>query len=332
MRYYDLKITKSDGSIFKEYTSLLSPGKTNPSALNIEFDIYVANLAQPTGLSLIRVWGISLQDMSLDFTNMNIQLMGGMQKGLPLANPAESGLLVTGSIFQFYTNWKELEQNISFVFSPPVGGTDSSSPAAFGADLNTTNSAPKNIILHWMAGTPLSNALRTTLSNAFPGYTLNINLNANLVLNWTQKGVYQTLPQLMNILNGISKSIIGGDYPGISISISGNTLNVFDGTSQTTPKNIAFTDLIGQPTWINFNTIQLQLVMRGDLTLSDFIMLPQTLTVNSQAALYNYRNNLALQGVFQIIQIRHVGNFRNPSANAWITVVDAITQASATGT
>src|SRR6202012_5056198 len=95
VRFYDIVITDPDtGKQVKRFTSYLN-GKTDPGALDIEIDLPVASFAQPMGSSgaFVRIWGISLADIG-QASNLNgkrISISGGIQKGLPLANPQQSG-------------------------------------------------------------------------------------------------------------------------------------------------------------------------------------------------------------------------------------------------
>ena len=87
---------------------------------------------------------------------------------------------------------------------------------------------------------------------------------------------------------------------------------------------MAFQDLIGQPTWIEAPFIQFKTMMRADLKVGDQVTLPKTLVTNSaqaQSSLINQQ--VAFQGKFQIQTIRHVGNFRQATGDAWVTVFDA---------
>jgi hypothetical protein len=39
--------------------------------------------------------------------------------------------------------------------------------------------------------------------------------------------------------------------------------------------------------------------------------------------LSQFRNSSVFQGNFQVTQVRHVGNYRQPDASAWATTIDA---------
>jgi len=59
------------------------------------------------------------------------------------------------------------------------------------------------------------------------------------------------------------------------------------------------------------------------VNIMDKIVFPKGSPItNSPATFGQNRNNLAFQGVFQILNIRHVGNSRQADANSWCSIVD----------
>lgn len=311
MRYYSIEI---EGG--KTYTSFQN-GSTIPGALNVEIDIPVIAYDLPMGGALIRIWGISLQDIgqASDNNNKNIKVFAGFQKGLPLANPKQAGLILQGYIFQAYGNWISTDQTLDFiVLAGSAPGT--------GASKTT-----KNLAFNWKAGTQLKDAINTTLTTAYPGFTADINIDSKLVLPQDAPGYYTNLTQFSQFIRNVSKGIIGGQtYQGVSITLQEKKFAVFDGTTaaKAGPKQIDFKDLIGQPTWIDAPSIQFKCAMRADLKVGDVVKMPQTQVTNSaqaQTSLVNQK--VAFQGSFQISVMRHVGNFRQPDSNAWVTVFNA---------
>jgi hypothetical protein len=276
----------------------------------VDLDIYAYAQAVPAGLSSVKVWGISLQDLSTNFSNMSILVSGGMLRGLPLANPKQYGLLSQGQIFQSFGNWQGIEQNLTFIFNPNTG---------------LSSSDNVNISFNWIKSQNLATSLQNTLGIAFPNYTINMNINQNLTLNYDQSGSYTSLAAFATYINGFSQSIINKKgYTGVNIVISGTVISVYDGTTQTTPKTIVFTDLVGQPTWLDVATLQLQLVMRYDLNVGDYIQLPNLITTNTSQSLASFRSNSVFQGTFLISSIRHVGNNRDTNATAWATIISCV--------
>ena len=305
------------------YTSFVN-GKTLAAAWNVELDIPVIDAATSQGFSLARVWGISNQEIAQanDLSNKNIAIYGGMQAGLPLANPAQAGLLVSGNVFQCFGNNIGKDRTLDFVISP--GPAMGSNPGGTG-----TVKAPRNFTLNWPAGTPLASALQTCLQTAFPGYTVPTpQISSSIVRQNLEVHVVPTLEQLAQYCRQTSLDIVKtSGYQGVSIVVNGTTINVFDGSSTSSSSSkstaIAFQDLIGQPTWIESPNIQIKTVMRADLSVGSQFTLPQTLITNSSQANSSLVNQQAtFQGGFSVINMRHVGNFRQPDAASWVTVIE----------
>lgn len=317
MRFYRLVITNAEtgqpiiptsvGSL--GITSLLPNGQTNPAALQIEFDIPVAPFHAPNGQAIVRIWGIGLQQIgtAFDLNGANIKVYGGMAKGLPLADPKQANMLVSGMILQAFGNWVALDQTIDLILSPSVGTID----------------APMNFVLNWRAGTPLADALSATLKTALPNAVQKITISPRLVLNHDQPGYYQTLSQLAGVIHDLSTAIVtDAEYPGVNITYDGVTVRVTDLSTPPTPTAIEFKDLIGQPTWIEPNTIQAKLVMRGDLALNDIVTLPQGIITTTSAAQTRFQDKTTFSGNYYISEIHHYGNFRQADAASWNTTIN----------
>ena len=312
MRYYTIDILK-DGKIVKTYTSFKN-NITIPGALNIEMDIPVYELGLPMGMAYLKIWGISLQDISsaTDLANFDINVYAGMQKGLPLANPKQNGLILNGTIYQAFGNWQDTNMTLDFVIYPNIG----------------TSNEPKNIVFTWAKGAFIGDAIKQALATPFPNYKPNISVNPGLVASENFTGYYDSVIQLAKDLNTISSSIVKKkNYRGISVTVQENAFNVYDGTTITEPKKIEFTDIIGQCTWIDFATVQFKAIMRADLKVGDYVKLPPgqvTLGAQSFASLKDKLTFNTTSNAFQIIRIRHVGNFRQADASAWVTVIDCV--------
>ena len=288
----------------------------DPNALNIVLDIPVAPMDAPGGNAFVRIYGIPLQTLlrANQFNNKTIQVYGGMQTGLPLANPNQAGLLAQGKVFPALGNWVDTEMTLDFYFPIPVGA-----PTVAGA---------ANVIHNWKQGTQLSDSIKQTLSTAFPQFKLNINISPNLVLNYTDVGFYQTLTQYAEYILSISQSIMGtNNYKGVKIDVRGNTINVDDGTQEPPAGVINFQDLIGQPVWTGVNTVQFKTVLRADIHIGDTVTMPKALAILTAAAgpqLSGSQASNMIQGNFKILRMRHTGDFRQPSWAAWCTTFDAV--------
>lgn len=312
MRAYRIVISDPDtGAVFRSYTSLRADGTTDPAALTLELDAPVTTFADPmsdTGAAF-RLWGVPLQDLqaSADFNGKNFQFYGGMAKGLPLANPAQFGLLVQGQIFQGYGNWIGTAQTLDLIVLAGTGTTQN----------------PANIVLDWKKGQSLSAAVTNTLSVAFPQYSVSLSQVGDTALPYDVQDVRQTLSQFAGFVKQLSAAIVngpnGGAYTGVDLVLYNGSFVLYDGTSPESPKPISFLDLVGQPTWINPFQVQVTTVMRSDIRVGDYVTLPQGLVTTQPQGLTYFKEKPTFQGTFQVDRNRHVGNSRSADATAWVT-------------
>lgn len=334
MRYYNLIISDpKSGQVWKPsntangftksaggstFTSFVN-GQTLPGALNIEFDFPVFPMNQPQGQSWIRVWGVGLGmiGQAANLNGANFQLSAGMQKGLPLANPAQAGLIMQGTIFQAYGNWQGVNQTLELICNPGAAGVG------------------KDIQWNWPANTSLASAIAASLTQAFPGYKQSINI-ASLILPSTEPAHYNNIwnfgAYLTELTQVIGAQIYGQNYSGVQLKIVGNTIYAYDSTITQTPIQLAFQDLVGQPTWIDPATVNLKTVLRSDIAVGTAIKFPPGITspfaLTSQAAAVPNApasSKTAFQGVFTVNEAHHFGNFRQADANSWVTTFNAVT-------
>jgi hypothetical protein len=303
-----VEVTNEDGSEYATFTSYLN-GVTDMGALHVEIDIFAAIYATPVGSSYVRIWGVPLTLIAQgkDFNGKRIKVYGGMQKGLPLANPRQAGLLATGIVNQGFGNWSGTNQSLDLVMRAADG----------------TAAEPKNIVLDWRKNTQISAALQSTLSYAFPGRALAINISASLVQGRDETGYWETLPQFATWLKAKTRAMKGGDYAGVDIAAVGDSIRAYDATSSANPLEVQFNDMIGQPTWIDPATVQVTCVMRADVGVGDYIHLPRAQVTTTPQSLSQFRDASVFQGAFLVKQVRHVGAYRQPDAAAWVTVIDA---------
>jgi len=331
-RYYDISIYQpgplnpSTPNIpLRTWTSHPN-GVYDPNAWNVEFDILAYDYAEPAGASTISIEGPSLEDLAQhisyagnilnSFSGMTLQLKGGMHQGLPLSNPKQAGILTTGNIFQSFGNWEGTDQTLDFVIMP--------------AGKNTFQQ-PGNFMLDWKPGTSLNQAVRNTLTAAMPGFTILTNFSPAITTTYEEKGYWATLEQFAKHIKTITKGYFSAQYPGVSISLTGSSIVCFDATVTSPPIQIDFNDLIGQPTWIDYETMQMKLVLRGDLHMGSYIKMPQKLLpgagfVTTLAnSLPSYAKHSAIfQGTFNVISLRHIGTSRSADGAQWVSIVNCI--------
>jgi hypothetical protein len=318
VRFYRIIITDpTSGAVLFQYTNQQN-GRPDMGAPDIELDISNMGLAVPiTGSSFVRIWGIPLAQIAQgnNLNGKSIAVYGGMQKGLPLANPAQAGLLVQGTISPAYGNWQGTAMTLDMQITPYLY-------ASLQQDVN--------IVLNWKAGQPLATALQNAFATAFPASQAAVTISSALVQNYDEPSFHGNVQQLAQYVIQKTQAMVGGDYPGVEIAMNGPVITATDGTSPTTPTQINFQDLVGQPTWRDLSTLQVQTVMRGDIPFGAYAKLPPTLTAVTAAAVAPpaagniSRSNSAFQGTFRVLRVRHVGRARQPDAGSWCSIFDLI--------
>lgn len=322
MRFYDIRISDPvTGELIKRYGSSTLDGTNIPGALQIEFDIPIIAYGSPNSGGYIRIWGISLKDIGQanNLNNKIITVLAGMSPGLPLANPNQIGIIMEGYIFQAYGNWTGTVQTLDFIVMP-----------GRGPDFDR-----RNFSFNYKKGEPLALAILRTLQTAYPSFYIDASgVSDKLVINQDQNGQYSTLQSFMKYLNSVSLAInpatdSGEEYSGVCAYFVDNTIFIEDNSASASAiKDIDFKDLVGQPTWNDPTSFQFSCVLRGDLSLGDYIRMPPTQFATTPSSLSRFRDSSVFQGVGHILGgqscIRHVGNSRQPDGQSWITTVNCV--------
>jgi hypothetical protein len=193
---------------------------------------------------------------------------------------------------------------------------------------------PLNIIHDLQENQSLASAIQKTLSTAFPNLKMKIAVSPQLKLNYQDSGVYQNLEQYAAYILNLSRSIKGAkNYLGVHMSVNNGTMNIWDGTGFSASTNLSAIDLIGQPTWINVNVVEVKVVMRAHLSLGDEIKIPSGTLINFAGATAiigglqtsKQRSNVTFEDIpIKITKITHIGDFRNPDGNYWCTVIQGL--------
>lgn len=308
------------------FTSLAN-GANDPGALDIEFEVNMSQTQSGTG-NWIKIRGIDpkLISQASNYNNKRLQMWVGYSNGLPLANEQvpHQGLVLDGQIWPCFGNWIFNELSLDFFVIP-------GDPKGLGGPTN-----PKNIVHNMPAGQPLSTALKNTLKVAFPKANIIMNISDKIKLNYNDYGIYQSLEQLGDYVKGLSHSIMGKppNYKGVTLTTNGNTIQADDGTKPGQTIHINYDDLIGQPTWINAETIQITTLMRGDINIPNnrTITLPKTqVTQTAASAVLQKGNTLNFSGDWTVTSVRHIGKLRSPQYDCWVTILEATQGGSGNG-
>lgn len=325
MRYFKFTLEGAPNGGWSSHVG----SQMDPGAPLVELDITMAS-QDTTGTSgSFQVWGqpISVLKQSQSFYGKSYTLSVGMAPGLPLATQqsSEAGQILGGSnntITNVYSEFEGLTQYLGF----NLGGGPASkqTPPPFS---NINQYPLRNIVLNWKKGTPLGQALMQCFQTAYPELTTSVNVSPNLVANQDNLHYSGTIADLNTWLRKFVCSeyvnSMPQGYPGVSIIMANGTISAVDGTQTSGGTQIQFTDLVGQPSFIAPNTIQVKVVMRGDLRVGDSIKLPVTAILNVSGNLGD-SGNLVVSGAWTISSLRWVGNSRNPNGDAWVTIIEAI--------
>ncbi len=317
MRYYDLAVTQpGSGAIVKRWTSYPN-GKPDSSALNVLFDMPIAPYALPLGNQSITIEGISLGDLSeaQQFAGMNCTLKGGMGGGLPLENPKQAGLIAQGRIFQSFGNWVGTDMRLDFILNPAI----------------FTHKVKGRFVLHWPPGEWLGTAISNMLKAAYTGnnaMNVSVNISPSLINTYDNSHAAVTLSGMAAFLANATALAPNGP---VQITIQNGTIIVFDKTYQPAPIQIVFTDLIGQPTWIDVNVMQIKTVMRSDLLVGSMINMPKgyldapgfiVTSAQSMPSQLKYKSTFTQS--FQVVKLRQIGNFRSSDSGEWSTILNCV--------
>ena len=315
MRYYEITLTPKGSTTPIRTWSSYPGGVYDPGALDVEFDMPVTTYGAPAGGQTISVHGISLADLtqSQQFAGMNMIFKAGMQAGLPLVTPSQAGTIIAGDIFQSFGNWQGTDMTLDFVLNPAI----------------YTNDTPGNFTLVWNKGERLSDSLTHCLQVALPNMPISMNISPSLVLSNDGHHYCKTLDQLAQYIDDLTDRKFKGNR--VNISIQGGKLVIFDNTYTPNPIQINFNDLIGQPTWIDVQTLQIKTVMRADLQLGARITMPTGfqnapgfVAINPASFPSSLKYKSTFSGNFTIIELRHIGSYRSSDATNWCTLFNCV--------
>jgi hypothetical protein len=325
VRFYAIRVTRPNGSIYAprgftadqlgsySFTSFVN-NQTIPAAWDMELDVFSNPFGVAGPASYIKVYGVAIEDISQsnDLVNSAVELFVGMKPGLPLATEAsklQSGVVLRGNAFQVFGNWVGTEMTLDFV----VSGV-----AKTGQQMNP------QLVLNWPKGTSFKQAVTSMLSMLYPDYNIVVDVSRSLVSKEDQHTRWSGLDEAGPGLRDLTAGIVGHGYPGVQIFARDRSFYVSDGTSAKVPKVILFQDMIGQPTWIEFNTVQVRTVMRADISWGDFFKFDPrgviaTTRSNSQPQV---DKSSIFKGSFKVNSVHHVGRYRDERGDAWCSIIE----------
>lgn len=325
MRYYRIEIADENGnSIADGDGNPIGPWDTtdNPSgALNVVFDAQTLGQDLNYSGTTVSIYGLPLSFLSQSVNLLKAQftMYAGFQAGLPLANPAQSGMIIQGVTYKAYGNWEGINQTLNLI-------VDQS--AAFVLD-----GRPVSLIMSGKKGELLSDVLARSLNTSLNSGVseekkreISVNISDAFVLHEDWNSPYKNIFSLSQFLKRLfPDGLTSEQYSGIQLVCQKGRIDIFDGTHANEPIPILAHELIGQPTWVERLRVSFKTPMRADLQVGDIITLPldvlSVLAVNNSLWRLN-KNTVNFTGTFQILSMRHIGEYRNPSGDAWVTTFE----------
>lgn len=324
-RYYEITITDPSGAnnpLAQTFSSLFA-GENDPGALNVELDLVSSIMAVPSGNCTISIEGVplSLLQQSANFSGLNISVKGGMfappGNQFQLIQPQQRGLLLQGQIFQSFGNWVGTDMNLNFVVVPS----------------GYTFSRPGNFVFQWQQGQDIAQAIANTLNVAYNNPAILNRIGATYSPQGSTAvpgGRYKTLNDFAEYIKRLTRS---SSSPGIDIVMLADQSILLYDQKGTQPKAapVAFTDLIGQPKWVEPEVFQFTTVMRADIQVGSVVTmppgmqsLPGIITTQASALPGPLKYRTSFQGNFLVNAVRHIGNFRDPDGSAWSSIFQAV--------
>ncbi|MFZ4220796.1 hypothetical protein [Enterobacter ludwigii] len=324
MRYYKINITDKNGKTIEDGhgNKFLFDSSKNPAgALHVVFDLPVFSEDVNIGGGSVVIYGLplSMLNQSVNLWLANITIEAGFMRGLPLATAQpRPGVIIKGQIWSPYGNWEGVNQTLNLVVNP------SSSLDENGKEIAINFSGRK--------GEKLADVLERCLKEAFPQKTIDIDIHQNLVLSEDMPAVpYNKLSNLaQTIRNNTQRMLNKPGYNGVYIVTQNGGIRVFDNDASGTLLELKAQDLIGQPTWTGFNLVSVKTPLRSDIQVGDRIKLPLTITSgpgallarSSQQSHTAQRSQVNFSGYYQVMSMRHIGEYHTPTGIAWVTTFE----------
>lgn len=319
MRFYSILISDLSGKTIMSFSSH-NGEKVIPGALNIEFDLPINATEIPSGDGFLKIWGVGLEiiNNAASLNGMNITILAGMKKGLPLATqqasaiPIRNGIIFQGSIYQSFGNWQGIEQSLDLILSTQL-------------TQQPTDTVKKGnpIVFNCPAGKSFQAAIAEAMAAA--KIISKVNVDSAIVAADPKHFYADSIRYFAKKIKDLSVEIKNDPkYLGITTFKTDAGYDFSDNTKKSDSKAINFNDLIGQPTWLDLLTVQLKVVLRSDIGIADTVTMPQTRQLNKSTVIGTVKDKIAFSGNGWVQSVRHIGNFRQQDANSWVTVINSI--------
>ena len=345
MRWYTIKFTRTIHSGYNSripyvYTSLDQLGMPNPGALEVEFDIVNAmgHYIGPATHLRIRNVPLEICQQARSYQWTKVEIFGGFINngfnGFKLANQQQSGSIGFGYVQACIPNYMGTEMVMDFIIVPTVAGN----PDIGLPDTGVPNS-PKNYLFNWQVGQSFIDAVKETLSSP-----LNLKLIGDVdsrVKNNTDSAIVNqktTFADFSKYLKRLTTNIVNPPisgqiqkYNGVNMIFKSlDTVLIFDDSSDSQTIQLKVEDFIGQPSIYSPQGLDVQSIhpLRADLLMPLSVKFPNISTLISKnvgsVAGAQDKPLTASTAELRIKQVRHIGKFRDESAQGWATYLTSV--------
>lgn len=264
----------------------------NPYALQVRFD-FAMNATFSALLHEVEIHNILPRYLSQEsnLVGKTIQFWAGMQHGLPLAKPDQYGLIFSGTI----------QRAIKII---------QGSESKMILYVRSTNTGDAGPVFEVKKGQDVVAAIKSAMSQ-LP--------NVKTVFD-DQLGAFPAESDDKAALTNLSDLAVICDKYDITMYPYAGGIRFIDSTLGDTSvleKTIDAEDLIGEPVAINTQEINIQVTLRGDIVAFQKVKLPK-IRINPITGITEI-SAISETGVYRVNELRHCGDYRNPSAEAWVT-------------
>ena len=318
------------------YSSLDQNGNSNPGALEIRFDIINAVGHLIGKSSHLRIHNVPLEicQLALNYQGMDITIyagfLSGPTNGFKLARQNQSGVIGFGRVQACIPNYMGTEMVMDFIIVPTyTGGPELDVPVKY----SSTPSRPYNF--SWGPNADFMEALKVTFNNLGVKVTGGVD---SRVLNSTGRPIDKmnsSFYQLCNFINEKTRSIVNQplplekqNYDGVEmVFISPDTVFVSDNTGGRGTVELRVDEFIGQPSIMTPYGLQIQSIhpLRSDVLVAGYVQYPKITALVGTLPVAGTQNKplTGSQKKLKVTQVRHIGGFRDSSAQGWATYVTA---------
>ncbi|MDF7673949.1 hypothetical protein PT277_08005 [Acetobacteraceae bacterium ESL0709] len=314
-------------------------GRYDGGALDIEFKVDQVSLDSYT-LASITIYGVDgdVLNQAISMEGRVVELRAGMGKGLPLSNPALYGQILSGTVTTGAESWTGPNTSLTLYVKPFTAESDKETVdpnkkrIAFTDD--TKSKIPKNaFIVNIKKGASIREALIACVKPHFKDYKIDFEstIAENLMADKDFMNYYEKLEDFVYDM-GTKGDSLWQYYTGLTLRAYAHDkfFTFSDGTSDKDPKQIQFSEMIGQPSWDDKDKIiKFSCLMRADIHIGDKIKLPLfdelgKPTDDTVQKLPATKNKSRYSGIFYITAVNYYGWFRSKEGKDWNVTYTAL--------